>query len=67
MKPRLLVVFVIFETIASFAAFAWSPVDSHGDTIESMPQCNMIAAGSEEEQKGEGEEEDDDEEEPDCD
>ena len=68
MKQLLLVVFVTFPTIISFAASAWSPLDGFEHDIESMQQCSSIVAASEADQdgnkKGEAEEE---EEEPDCD
>ena len=66
MKQLLLVVFVIFQTIISSTALAWSPLDSFEYAIDSMQQCYTVVAASEEDQDSEkkGEEE---EEEPDCD
>jgi hypothetical protein len=66
MKFTILAFIAVFQVIISSTALAWSPLDSFESAVESMQQCTMVVAGSDENQEGENEEEEE-EEEPDCD
>ncbi len=68
MKHLILVLFVVFQTILSSVAQAWSPLDEFRSAVEPTQYCVSIVAGSETDQEGENEEEEEEEEEePDCD
>ena len=65
MKFIVLAFIAVFQVIISSTALAWSPLDSFESAVESMQQCYVVVAGSDENQDGKNEEEE--EEEPDCD
>jgi len=67
MKQLILVLFVVFQTLLSSVALAWSPLDEFRSAVESTQYCVSIVASSEADQEGENEEEGEEEEEPDCD
>ncbi len=68
MKSIILTFFITLQAIISSAAMAWSPLDSYESAVESMQQCYLVVAGSDEDQDGERKkDEEEEEEEPDCD